>query len=215
MSALIKQGAATVTRAFSGEAQPKPAASAAARPDPRDSELARLRDEIGRLEGELAEAGKAAIQAREQGHRAGLAAAADDAEERRALLRETLTDAYASFEDRLAILDGLAPALVRTALGKLFAPSENWAAMAEAMVARQLRDLRRSAVVVVRVSPLDFGPDSIAPLGAGQVPVEADPDLESGQARIECRLEQIDLDVRAQWASLSALLDVMAKDDPA
>ena len=81
----------------------------------------------------------------------------------------------------------------------------------------QLANLARRLGAGGRIGRAELGNQlaNIAALGAGQVPVEADPDLESGQARIECRLEQIDLDVRAQWASLSALLDVMAKDDPA
>lgn len=215
MSALIKRGAATVTRALSAGPRPEPARGAAPPPDPRDAELARLRDEIARLDDALAKAGEAEALAREQGHRAGLAEAADDAEERLALLRDAMADARACFEERLTLLDGLAPQLVRMALEKLFAPSANWAALTEAMIARQLLALRRSAIVAVRVSAQDFGPDGIAALAGGQLPVEADPDLESGQARIECRLEQIDLDIRAQWASLAALLEAMARDDPA
>lgn len=211
MSALIKQGAADVTRALSLGAKVEP--RAVAEFDPRDAEIGKLRAEIAALTDKLAAADKAKVKAREQGHEAGLAEADDRADERLAEVRDALADAAHRFEGQLAVLDGLAPQLARAALEKLFAPAEHWAAMVEAMIARQLQTLRRSSEVTLRVSPEDFDADRAAALGAGQCRVEIDSDLHSGAARIVCRLDRIDLDVREQWAGLAALLDTMAEDD--
>lgn len=83
------------------------------------------------------------------------------------------------------------------------------------MIARQLAALRRSSVIAIHVSPEDF-PDAAAlatlsaELGAEGLRVESDRALRAGASRIECRLGQVDLDVRTQWQALSALLAEMA-----
>lgn len=209
MSALIKQGAAKVTRSLSlGIAsQPSPIAAS----DPRDTEIAELNLQIARLTEKLAGAERAASEMREQGRAAGLAEADDRAEERLAELRDALAEAAKRFDVQLALLDDLAPQLARAALEKLFAPAENWAGMAQAMIARQLQLLGGAAKISLRVSAEDFGTDQIEAIGGTQCRIEIDPALRSGSARITCRLDQIDLDVRQQWTELTALLDAMAE----
>jgi flagellar assembly protein FliH len=215
MNALIKSDDATAIRTFTapGEAQPvrRPAP---AKPDPVEAERAALRAEIARLAAELEAARtattKAVAEARAEGRREGLTAADKRDDERLELLRTGIDDAIAAFDDRLETLDGLAPQLVRAALGKMFDDSGQWAAMAEAMLAKQLGQLRRSSVVVVRVSPEDFA--DAAALSATGLRVERDADLRAGACAIECKLGQIDLDVRDQWRALAVLLDSMAAE---
>lgn len=218
MSAVIKSGLRGDVRRFAGDA-PEPVRQLAPVPDPRDAERERLLAEIARLEERCEEERAAAVRAleaaREKAYAEGLAAAETREAERLAVLGKELAGCGAAFAARLDVLDGLAPALVRAALAKLFADCEGWAAAVEAMLSRQLAALRRGSIVAVRVSPLDF-PDFealgalVAALGIEGVAIEPDRELRAGASRIECRLGQIDLDVRAQWQSLSALLAEMA-----
>lgn len=210
MSALIKQGAGNVSRALPLGASASAPVAAEPAPDPGDAEISRLKAEIAWLNEKLAGTGKAENAARAEGRLAGLAEAEDRSDERLAEVRQALVDAAQHFQGQLALLDGLAPQLARAALDKLFARSGDWAAMVEAMIARQLQTLRRSAEVMLYVSGEDFDAAQAAALGGGQCRVEIDPDLHSGAARIVSRLDRIDLDVREQWRDLTALLDTMA-----
>jgi flagellar biosynthesis/type III secretory pathway protein FliH len=210
MSALIKSGATPAIRAFALHEAPPAAA-------PAETETDRLRTEIARLGKALAdaraEADSAILEAHEKGRRTGLAEAEASEAERLAALRDGMTQALADFEARLDLLDGLAPQLARAALGKLFDDSDQWSAMAEAMLARQLRLIRRSTLVAIRVSPKDFTDTAaLRALETGELRIEVDPDLRAGACRIECKLGQIDLDVRDQWETLARLLAEMGAD---
>lgn len=212
MSVLIKSGTAEVRNVLPLGGTTLPPRARQHAPDPRDAEIAQLRTEIDRLAGLLAEVPRSERLAREHGRKAGLAEAADREEARLDALRDGLADAAERFQVQLTLLDGLAPQLARAALEKLFAPAESWSAMAEAMISRQLKELRRSAVVALSVSPADFDEARAVALGGGQLRVELDQDLPAGTARIECKLGQIDLDLREQWQSLAALLQAMSAE---
>lgn len=220
MSALLKSGVGHEVRRFIDASPPATATrQASPAPDPRAIELARLSAEVERLkrarEEEAEASDRAVAAAREEGRTQGLAEAQTREADRLATLSKALAESAASFQARLEGLDALAPALARAALGKLFVDIEDWAAPVEAMLARQLGELRRAAVVAVRVSPHDF-PDAQAvaglsnTLGIEGVRVEVDRELRAGASRIECRLGQIDLDLRAQSQALAALLEEMA-----
>jgi flagellar biosynthesis/type III secretory pathway protein FliH len=101
--------------------------------------------------------------------------------------------------------------LARAALEKLFTDPAQWAAMVEAMLARQLAALRRSSIVAIHVSPHDFVEVEVlaSALGSEASRFVRDPELASGACRIACRLGQVDLDVREQWSALAAVLDAM------
>lgn len=189
-------------------------------PDPRDAELGRLAAEIARLErareDDAAVCARAIEAARSEGRSQGLAEAEAREADRLAALAKALRESAETFAVRLEALDALAPALARAALGKLFSDVDGWSAPVEAMLARQLAGLRRAALVTIRVSPQDFSdPQALAllsdSLGIEGVALESDRALRAGASRIECRLGQIDLDVREQWQAVSALLEEMAR----
>jgi flagellar assembly protein FliH len=218
MSALLEPGARTAVRSLAGMAAPLPRGGATATPtaDPVETERARLLREIERLGKALddagAEAQAAILDARAEGRSEGLADAEAREEDRVAALRDGIGEAAGAFATRLDLLDALAPQLVRTALGKLFDAPERWCEIAEAMLVRQLGTLRRSAVVAVQVSAMDFpDPAAIRALDGGAVRVETDSGLRAGACRIECKLGAIDLDVREQWQVLAGLLDEMGQ----
>lgn len=220
MSQLLKSGSGREVRRFTGAPAREPAHTAPAPPavDPRDAELARLAAQIERLTAarkEDAATWEAAVAAaREEGRCKGLAEAETREADRLAALGKALNESVAAFNARLETLEALAPALARAALAKLFDNAEGWAAPVEAMLARQLATLRRATLVAVRVSPQDF-PDAAAlaalsgALGTEGVTLVGDRALRAGASRIECKLGQIDLDVRAQWQAVAALLDEM------
>ncbi len=211
MSALIKSGAGEAVRSFGLV----PSAPPPKRVDPRDAKVARLETEIAGLREALAKADADAETAIAKAHSDGEAAGRAKAEGREAdrldALRAGLDAAGERFEAKLAALELLAPQLARASLEKLFGAVEDWAPMVEAMLARQLAALRRSAVVAVRVSPADFADaQTVAALSGSELRAAIDSDLRAGAARIECKLGQIDLDARAGWDSLSKLLDEMS-----
>ncbi len=78
------------------------------------------------------------------------------------------------------------------------------------MIARQAAALHRSSVIAIHVSPEDF-PDAAALAGLSDG-LAAERAAHPGlivpcvpmRSAIECRLGQIDLDLRTQWQALSA-----------
>lgn len=222
MSTLLKSGSGRVVRRFSGDSTEPRQPDAVSTPtiDPRDLEIARLAAELERLAAartkDAADATQRVEAARREGHKQGLADAQADDKARLAALRAGLEAAVEAFEARLAVLDGLAPALVRGALAKLFDSFEDWRPPLEAAVGRQLQALGETAVVMVRVSAQDF-PDTMSLEGVSErlalnrAKLVVDAGLRAGASRIECRLGQVDVDVRDQWQTLAALLEDMAR----
>jgi flagellar biosynthesis/type III secretory pathway protein FliH len=180
--------------------------------DPRDEVIADLHREIASLRQaaeQAAVAGEARVaEAIEQADRQARAAMRRDDTARIALLERALTGARTAFDERLAQLERLAPALARAVLDRLFATSDR-AEWVEAMIARRLGDFRREAIVAVAVSAEDF--DDALPTCAG-VTVRHDRDLTSGQCRIEAKVETLALDLQGDWAALAATLDALAED---
>jgi len=212
MSALIKSGEGRVVRSF-GLAPATPAAKP--KTDPRDAKITRLEAEIAALREALAKAESdadiAVDEARRAGEAAGLAKAEDREADRLDALRSGLDVAREAFETKLAALEKLAPLVARAVIEKLFGAVEDWSPMVEAMLAKHLASLRRSAVVAIRVSPADFADErQIETLSVGDLRAGIDADLRAGAARIECKLGQVDLDARDAWSALSRLLAEMA-----
>ncbi len=202
--AVLKQTEATAVRAL--VAPPMPVAV---------DEAERLRAEITTLRtaaDRAAEAAKVAIaKAREEGltegHKAGIAAVERSERERVDLLAKGLTEEAVRLADRLQALDGLAAALARACLDRVFARPEAMAAMVGNALDHRLALLRDRTGLTVRVSGADFT-DTAALAGRGEVTI--DPDLPAGACRIGVRLGRIDLDVPGQWAVISRALDEMA-----
>lgn len=168
--------------------------------DPRDVLIETLRDEIASL---AAAADTRVARASEDAARKARDAVQRDDAARTALVERALAGAKAAFDVRLEALDRLAPALARVVLDRLFAVDQDRAALVEAMLAQRLREFRREAIVAIAVSPAD----GLTDMGG---PVRHDPDLASGQCRIELRSEQLALDLGDEWAALAAMLDAMA-----
>jgi flagellar biosynthesis/type III secretory pathway protein FliH len=217
MTALIKSGAGQSIRAFAGVTAFPDAEPAV---DPRDLECARLRDELVTLEARLAaiEAANAeAVRlAVERGRRAGKEEAETGESERLKALRTGMEAALAKWTGRLDAWDGLAAALAEATLSRLFEPAADWSEPVVRALARQLAVLRRDAVVAIHVSPADFaGQDALDALRqqiapGDSVAVATDSGLSGGKCRIDCRFEQVDLDIPAHWGRLTKMLAEMA-----
>lgn len=212
MSGLIKSEAAHMVRPFLDGA-------ALALAPVRDPRIEALELEIEELRGALAAqrvAGEQAVAAaRTEGERAGRTAAGDGVDKQLALLGKGVEAAVAAWQERLVDLDGLAPALARAALGKLFDGGEDHSRFVAGAIARQMRLLRRESLVAIRVSARDFRDEPAlaalaAEAGAGSVRVVADADLASGECRIDLQLGHVDVGVGTQWAQLAAFLDELA-----
>jgi flagellar assembly protein FliH len=212
MSGLIKSGAAQSVRPF---LEPALLSSAPIR-DPRIEALERENEELrAALAALRIESEQAVKAARAEGEREGKAAADDAAQKQLGLLGKGVDSAIGHWQKRLSDLDGLAPALARAALGKLFDDGEDHCRFVTGVIARQMRLLRRESLVAIRVSARDFKDEqALAALGAeagtGSVRVVADADLASGECRIDLQLGHIDVGAGTQWAQLAAFLDGLA-----
>lgn len=211
MSGLIKGGEAHMVRSLLD-----PIAPASSAGDPR---IEALESRVEELQAALAEqrieGRKAVAEARLEGEREGRAAADEAVATKVAALRKGVEAALAEWTDRLARLDGLTASLAKAALAKLFDDHDEHSRFVAAVVARQMRLVRRDSLVAIRVSAADFEDDQIlaalaAEAGAGSARIVADADLASGECRIDLRLGHIDVGVGTQWTQLAAFLDELA-----
>ncbi|HEX8223872.1 MAG TPA: hypothetical protein VF605_08660 [Allosphingosinicella sp.] len=216
MSGLIKGGAAQSVRSFLDPAELPPAPGLDPRIEALEREIDRLR---AALAAQRAESEQSVKAARTEGEREGRAAAGDAADKRLALLGKGLDSAVATWEARLGDLDGLAPALARAALAKLFDDGEDHKLFVAGVIARQMRLLRRDSLIAIRVSARDFEDEqALASLGSeagtGSVRLVADGDLEPGECRIDLQLGHLDVGAGTQWAQVAAFLDGLAEREP-
>ncbi|WP_156352959.1 MULTISPECIES: hypothetical protein [unclassified Sphingomonas] len=211
MSALLKSPHAVAALPLATVALPEPVA------DPRDAVIAALRQDVAQLQAAARDAAAAQaariVEAIEQAGRKARDAVQRDDVARTALLEKALIAARAALDDRLALLDRLAPALAHMVLDRLFVASADRAAWVETMIARRLEGFRREAVVAVAVSAADVDDTALTALGERLpgVSVRHDPQLAGGQCRIEARHETLPLDLATEWATLAAVLDAMAE----
>lgn len=211
MSGLIKGAAAHKVRPFLDPVEPAPKTGA----DPRIEAVERENEELrAALAAQRTESQKAVAAARAEGERQGKAAADDAVAKRIAALGKGVEEAVTAWHDRLAGIDGLSAALAKAALAKLFEVHEHSGFVA-AVIARQMRLLRRDSLVAIRVSADDFADDRAlaalaAEAGTGSVQLIADADLAPAECRIDLQLGHIDIGVGTQWAQLAAFLDGLA-----
>lgn len=186
-------------------------------PDPRDAIIDALRQEVAQLhaaarQGAATQDERIADAVARAERRARDAAQRDDSA-RTALLEKALNAARAALDERLALLDRLAPALARVVLDRMFAAAEERATLVEAMLVRRLAEFHREAVVAVVVSAADIEAAALTDLAArlGGVTLRHDPLLTGGQCRIEARYEALPLDLGTEWAVLAGTLDAMVE----
>lgn len=179
------------------------------------AEIARLQAASAAAEAALP---GAAAAARAEGRREGAAAAAAAENRRVHALAEGMAAAAARTEEALAGVERLALLVARTALGRLVASDAALAGLVAGSIARQMEQLRREVVSVIRVSVQDF-PDEAAlgalasDAGTGSVKLVADPDLGAGECRMDLLLGHLDLGVQSRWREVAALLDRMADEE--
>ncbi|HEX9933327.1 MAG TPA: hypothetical protein VGB08_10845 [Allosphingosinicella sp.] len=213
----VLKGAASAGAVAPFAGRPRSAGQPAA-----EDRLAAALAEIARLEDELVAAEavrlRAEAAARADGRREGAAAAAAAENRRVEALEAGIAAASARAEESLAGVERLALLLARTALTKLVATDAPLAGLVGASIARQMEQLRREVVSVVRVSAEDF-PDEAAlaalaaAAGTGSVRLLADGDLGAGECRMDLLLGHVDLGVRSRWRDAAALLEEMAAED--
>lgn len=217
MTMVIKAGVAeAAVRPLAMRRASRPVAEAAVVADARIGELeeenARLREA---LEKALDAAADAAAKARESERKEAVEAARGEAAKRLEALDQGLAAALAAWQEALAGLDRLAPLIARTALSKLFEPSEDQAELVGRAIARQMAGLRRETALRLRVSAADFADDAALGAlreraGAGRLDIVCDPDLASGECRLDLALGHVELTPAAQWRELAALLESLA-----
>jgi len=188
---------------------------------PSEREMIRsLRAELRQLEEALAAARQGREQelreARAEGRREGVEAAAHDHAVQARLLAGAAQDAVDEFTTRLAEIEGLAALLAQAALSKVFDRTDAQAELVISAIRRQMNELKRAAVVVIEVSPADFPSEEALAAGAagagGGYRLAVDPDLGPGGCVVKLRLGELDIGLGTQWAALSRLLGDMAAE---
>lgn len=212
MSGLIKGAAARKVRSFLDPIELAPASAG----DPRIEALERQNEELrAALAAQRIESQKAVAAARAEGERQGKAVADKAVARQVAALGKGVEEAVAAWTDRLDGLEGLTASLAKAALAKLFDDHEAQSRFVAAVIARQMRLLRRESLVAIRVSSIDFADEQAlaalaAEAGTGSARIVADAGLASAECRIDLQLGHIDIGVETQWAQLAAFLDELA-----
>lgn len=105
---------------------------------------------------------------------------------------------------------GVALAIARSALGRLFADRSQWSAMIADIVAVRREDIDSHLLLGIRVSAKDFPSDeTLAGIGAActRTTFVVDPDLPSGELLFELRLGEMEAGPAIQGRNLLAFLD--------
>lgn len=208
MSRILRgEAAATLTAPMPGR-MPTSRIDAAA-----PSEADRLLARIAELEAALAESEKQrqadVIKATAAGNRAGQI----EAERRGQALNSALRKAEENFKARLADLDKLAAALVRTALGKVFSDCDHRAGDVIAAIRKWLENESTSAKLTIRISQNDLeqlGEKHLAEvLGDRAADVRADKGLSAGECVIDARMGGVDIAPLSQWRELEKSFQLM------
>ncbi len=176
-----------------------------------DPKVAGLEAEVMRLRSELETAERRALaavaDAREEGAREVKLEHAAHLE----AVEAGIVHARASWEKRLGHVETLAVAIARAALSRMFDEHDDLVTLVERTVVTHVARIGASAVVKLRVSPIDFpDADALARVGAriglSEEAVVGDPALSSGESRLDLRLGGANLDVAAQWHEVDAAL---------
>lgn len=187
-----------------------------------DEEKEALLQEIETLKLALAAADEAASEAERRardGERLQAEKARESAQqaeaERLAALAASLDALSREWGERLADLDSLAVLIARAALSKLFDSWDEATAFVTRTIARQIRLIRREAIVAIRVSSDDFPNEQAlnalaSEAASGSIRILADPDMAAGECRADLQLGHIDLGAKAQRSQLANLLESLA-----
>lgn len=182
-----------------------------------DPRLAAALEEMDTLRAAVDAAKAAEEEARADGRRHGLAEAAKAQDRQLQALAASLSTAMERWNERLASLEPLALLVARTALSKLLGEDCDHAQRVARTLALQIAQMRREAVIRVRVSADDF-PDSAAlrdlaeAADTGSLDLLADADLGPGECRLDLLLGHIELGIGPRWKELSELFERMAAE---
>lgn len=180
------------------------------RHEPSDTTLAK---EIVALEGALEAARHEIIATREgaleEGRQLGLSEAADRQQERLQALLEKLSEGVQAVEAHLAGCEEQGVAIARAVLRRVLGDRAEYVSMVTEIAAHWRQRLADTTVMRVFVSPQDFpGEADLAALQLrlGNVAIERDPAMASGDCRFSLALGDIDLSVPVQADAVERLL---------
>lgn len=190
-------------------------------PTALDREHAALVEQVASLEAALAQAratigehAAALRDAGEHGRQEGFAEGQKAAQNGQAAALERLSLGLERAErDRLAqmaAVETFAILVARSGLERVFGPASDKAALVEAIIRQQLRDLSADLLMRVEVARCDF-PDasSLAKLGLAfpGLDVAAIEAFKSGDCRMALRLGGLEIGVDQQWSRLRRLIE--------
>ena len=198
---------------------------------PQDEERERFRTRIAQLESELRQRDLAAASlradidtARETGRSEGRAAGVREAEDRQAarltLLEQNLRGARDKLDECFAALGRLAMLVAQECLDTILGDPEYRADALRAIVAKQLTQIEKPALLAIEVSGTDF-PDAASlaaiegEVAPHRVAVRANAEIAVGGCRMTLRLGRMDIGIDQQWGTLRALLGEIAAEEEA
>lgn len=209
MSSLIKSSQALDIRGFGNL---RAAAAPGGPPPPRAreeelaEELARARTALSEIEASLPDRLAAA---RAKGREEGMAQHQRDEKAQLELLRAAAAGAAENWRARLSAIEGLAVALARDILERVFGDEGLEPAAVAAAIRTRIAVLDERAVVRLRVASADVEQELIAQgLGEpGQWDIVLDPGLDEGEANIDLDLGAIEAGPAQQWPRIMRWLD--------
>lgn len=220
MSAVIKPGGAGRAHLVTPYAADLAAQAAdAARPDPQQEELERLRALLTARDATLEQAKKDVAKARAEGEAAGRKsaelAAKDSRDQALALLRRGIEQAQAALTAGREQMEVLALLIARTALDKLFGDDPRRKDAVAALVIRQLRAIDQQMLLAIEVSRVDFPSDDELAALAAEVGIEpemvsANADFPAGGCSMQLRIGMLEVGTDQQWGAIRDLLDGLA-----
>lgn len=181
--------------------------------DPREQQLARLREECDMLARQVETLRTDAENARLEGYEEGRAAGRDEAErrdaERLTQLESALVGARNDLVERLSEERDLAIEIALAALRRAIGDPAHYRELVTATARHHAAALERGAMLQLAVSPADFADSAaLAELQAamGQIRIELDPELAPGGCRFDLTLGQLEAHIPVQAVALEALL---------
>lgn len=172
----------------------------------RTQEIAKLQRA---LEAKSEELTAACERAFDEGRQLGLAAAADREQERFQALQDKLSEGLGAIADHLAAREDQAVGIARAVLQRILGDRSAYAGMVAETAALWRRSLAEATVLKVVVSAQDFAGESdlaALQLRLGNVAVERDPAMASGDCRFSLALGEVDLSLPLQASAAERLL---------
>jgi len=182
-----------------------------------ETEIEKLRAELASLREEMDQRiATTRHEARAEGRQAAAAEFNNSRAEALERLERACNRALESFSRHMLAVENLAGMIAEAVLDQLLLGEAHYRELARAAIAARVREIDRTSIVRVLVSPKDFPEadelEQLADLcGIDQMVIAQSDELDAGQCRMELALGTLDVGLADQWQRLRPQLGGPAK----